>query len=166
LNLIELHENNKRVAKWRGTGYSQNGNWTLQQAIPYVGTKTILYALSCHGETVEGIHYVYLQFTNVKFFNEKDVPENGDVRKIKYRGEDYWYILPTLESDVKLKCTCADYTYTFSFWNFKNKCQFGGPPKVYKKKTNRKPRNPLKLPGFCKHVFQSQAFLHQEGLLN
>lgn len=164
MNLIELHDNAKKVSNWRGIGYSQNENWVLKSVIPYKGTKTLLFQATCHGETVDGIHVVNLQFNNIKYFDTP--PENGDIKEIEYKGEKYYFVRPTLENDVLARCSCPDFYYTFAYWNWKNKCIFGGMPKPYKRKTkNRKPRNPEHLPGICKHIYQLQSYLRTHDYL-
>lgn len=164
MNLIELHENSKKVSNWRGDGYSQNANWILKTIIPYKGTNTLLFQATCNGETIEGIHVVNLQFNNVKYFDKP--PEDGDVKEIEFKGEKYYFIRPTLESDVVCRCSCPDYYFTFAYYNWQHKINFGGKPKVYKRKTKtRPPRNPQHLPGICKHLFQFQSYLRTHDYL-
>lgn len=164
MNLIELHQSTKSVAGWRGEGYGQNQRWELKQCIPFQGTKTLLFQLQCFGETVAAEHVVNIQFSNIRYFLEEDLEEEPDginVKEIEYKGQSYYLTPPTLETDVVVRCSCPDYYFTFSWWNFKNKAQFGGPPKKYvRKTTTRPPRNPGHHPGICKHVFQAQSYLH------
>lgn len=168
MNLIELYDSAKQVSVSR-SNYGQNGNWELKGVVPFVGTKTLLFQLQCFGETVEAEHVVHIQFNNIKYFNEEDLTEPPDgktVKEIEYKGESYYLIPPTLKTNCTVRCSCPDYYFTFSYWNYKTKNQFGGPPKKYVRKTKtRPPRNPNHHPGICKHIFQAQAYLHTHGYL-
>jgi len=159
MNLLELFDNAKKLAAWR-VNYAQNDGWNLTQLIPYVGTKTILAQGTCHGYTQENVkHVVDIQFQNIKFFDEP--PEQGEYGTIEYKEENYYFIKPTLETDVKIRCSCNDFRFRSSWWAWKQKCIFGGPPKAYKRKTkNRPPVNKLKIPFLCKHLVSFQSYLH------
>lgn len=164
MNLIELSDNNKRVANWREFGYGMNSNFTLKNVVPFQGMKTVLFSASCFGETVKAEHIVNIQFNKIKYVDELPKgKERENVKSYEYKGSTYYFIKPTLEDQVMLRCSCPDMEYTFTYWNYKNKAAFGGPPKAYKRKTNRKPRNPDHLPGYCKHCSQFINYLQNEG---
>jgi len=166
MNLITLHDNAEKLAKWRKFGYGQNGTWRLTQVIPYKGTKTLLCQAVCNGETVEAEHVSNIQFLNIKFFDEP--PSDGEYGTVEYKEEKYYYVKPTLENDVKIRCSCPDFTYRSAYWAWKAKVIFGGMPKPYKRKTKgkRKPVNPLRIPFSCKHIHQMQALVRTEGYTN
>jgi hypothetical protein len=165
MNLVELMDNTKKLASWRGEGYGQNAQWTIKSAIPFAGTKTFLAQGQCFGESVKAIHIVAIQWSKITYFEEDALPENVDFLTLKYKDENYYLIRPTLESECTCRCSCADFEYRLAPWNFKNKALFGSPPKKYVKKTNRPPVNPGMYPGICKHIFQFQSLLHDKGYL-
>lgn len=164
MNLVELMDNAKKVADWRGTGYSQNQSWNLTNAIPYMGTKSILYQAKCFGQTEAVEHVVNFQFLGLRIY-DKPI-ENTDMMKLTYKDIDYYCEWPTVHTEVKVRCSCSDWYHRSSYWCWKEKCIFGGKPKAYKRKTkNHKPVNPLKLPFICKHQWQLQAYLRTENYM-
>lgn len=165
MNLIELFESTKKLADWRGEGYGQNSSWNLKQVIPFVGTKTLLFQAECFGETVKGIHVVNFQFKNINFYEKENLPKDKDIKEIEYKGDKYYFEKPSLTTECTYRCSCPDANYTWGWADFKAKVWFGNPPRKYVKKTNRKPKNPDLIPGFCKHGFQLQSYLHVEGYL-
>lgn len=166
MNLLELSENNKKVAPWREYGYGQNSNWILKNVLPMQGVKTLLFSAKCNGETVKAEHNVHIQFNQVKYLDE--LPKDGkheNITEYEFKGSNYIWIKPDLKMNVLVRCSCPDQTHLFAPWNVKNKCWFGMKPKAYKKKTNRKPRNPDHLPGFCKHLSQFISYLQKHGYI-
>jgi hypothetical protein len=163
MNLISLYDNAKRVSKSR-TNYGQNSNWNLKNVIPFEGTGTLLFQAECHGETVEAVHIVNMQFSGLKILSE--LPENADYKEIEYKGEIYYIERPTLHTEVTVRCSCPDFYFTFMWYNFKNKTLFGRMGKRYVRKTTTRPeRNPLHIPGICKHLFQLQSYLRVHDYL-
>lgn len=161
MNLVELLENAKKVADWRGTGYGQNQQWNLTNVVPYMGTNSILFQGTCYGETETVQHVVNFMFTKLRIL--EDPIENAEMLKLTYKDVDYYCEFPTVNSEVKVRCSCSDFQYRSAYWCWKDKCLFGSKPKAYKRKTkNRKPVNPLKLPFICKHQHQFQSYLRTE----
>lgn len=163
MNLIELYDSTKKLSM-RRADYAQNTNWNLKNVVPFMGTKTLLFQAECFGETVNGIHVVNVQFSGLKILEE--LPENADYKKITYKDVDYYVERPTLETKCSVRCSCPDFYFTWAFYNHKNKALFGSLPKKYiRKTTTRPPRNPLKVPGICKHIFQLQSYLRVHDYL-
>lgn len=69
-------------------------------------------------------------------------------------------------SNVKLSCNCLDFHYRFAYWNKSNDVLLGTPPPPYRRKTNRPPVNPNKVPGVCKHLIKTVEALRQAGLVD
>ena len=71
-----------------------------------------------------------------------------------------------VNEDVLFVANCADYFYTWAYYNAKSgRCLYGPLPKTYIRKTQtRPPRNPLHVPGVCKHIFNAWAILRNSGL--
>jgi hypothetical protein len=61
---------------------------------------------------------------------------------------------------------CKDFFFTWAWYNYYNgHCLYGPAPKPYQRKTTwMPPRNPLHLPGSCKHIHNAWAYMKREGL--
>lgn len=59
---------------------------------------------------------------------------------------------PTKNSEVKVKCTCPDYYYTFEYYNQKHNALVGKHKPYIRKTTTYPERNPQHIPGVCKHI--------------
>jgi hypothetical protein len=162
MNLIELYDSTKSLSM-RRADYGQNSDWNLKAVIPFQGTKTLLFQAQCFGETVHGEHIVNIQFSGLKYVDE---PKDADVKEIEYKDEKYYVQRPTLHTNCTVRCSCPDFYFTWSYWNFKNKALFGNLPKKYVRKTTTRPeRNPKHVPGICKHIFQLQSYLRVHDYL-
>ena len=165
MNLVELLESTKRLAGWRGAGYGQNPDWKLTNALPFAGTKSLLFQLQCYGETEKSEHIVNLQFSGLEY---SETPTDKDhFQKITYKDEDYYMTKPTVTTPVTVRCSCSDFTYRWAYPDWLKKCLFGSKPKKYIRKigSTRPPVNPENIPGYCKHVFQAQSYLRVHGYM-
>ena len=122
-------------------------------------------------------HKFYL--TNTEICEAKDllgktvlsINKDITVTEINACGKEDVYCLTVpeygnfcLENGVTV-ANCKDFIFTWAWYNYYNAhCLYGPPPKPYKKKTNRKPRNPHGMPGICKHVYNAWAYLRNSGL--
>ena len=67
--------------------------------------------------------------------------------------------------DGVVEANCADFFFTFAWYNYHNAhCLYGPAPRPYQKKTNRPPRNPQGIPGVCKHIYNAWEILRNSGL--
>jgi len=81
-------------------------------------------------------------------------------------GQDYSIEpLSYTMADVEVSCTCLDFYYRFAVWNDSDGSLFGNAPPTYIKKTDRKPLNPQRLPGLCKHLMSLTTEIRQERFL-
>lgn len=64
--------------------------------------------------------------------------------------------LPSLDtSTVRVRCSCQDFYFCYSYWNKQNKALAGGLVRPYQRKTTNRPeRNPHHIPGVCKHLIR------------
>lgn len=71
-----------------------------------------------------------------------------------------------INGDTLFVENCADFFYTFAFYNAQvGHCLYGPVPKPYIRKTQNRPaRNPQHLPGICKHIYHAWALLRNSGL--
>jgi hypothetical protein len=80
-----------------------------------------------------------------------------------------------LKTEIRVKCTCSDFFYTFAWYNADHKVLIGRRPPKYKRylgltskeKEDIVPvRNPRRLPGVCKHILLFLALLMDGKILD
>ena len=60
---------------------------------------------------------------------------------------------------------CKDYFFTWAYYNMRAGCLYGPAPKPYVRKTTwMPPRNPMGVPGACKHIYNAWNILRNSGL--
>ena len=72
----------------------------------------------------------------------------------------------SLNTTVKVRCSCPDFTWRFGPYNYEHRALLGKKYPLYTKKTNRPPVNPDHIPGLCKHlmsVVQSISAIGEEN---
>lgn len=67
-------------------------------------------------------------------------------------------------TDVKVSCTCLDFHYRFAAYNQRDNALAGDSPETYVKKTDRKPANPSKVSGLCKHLIRMTTELENKRM--
>lgn len=144
--------------------YTSGPNRGQKVIVPFVGTKSVLISLRAWGVTQASLHNITMLFSDVDIRTED--PQSSNFFQIEYEGQMYWIQkLDKLRHPLTSRCTCADFFYTFSFYNYNvAHCLYGPAPKPYIKKTNRPPRNPQHVPGICKHLYNAWAILRNSGL--
>jgi hypothetical protein len=164
MNLITLCDSTKKLASWRATGYGQNQGWVLENYVPYIGTKSLLFQAHCMGETVDATHIVNIMFHDVRYL-EEDV-ENAEFKTIDYKGDTVRYQYPDLKTKCTVRCSCQDFYFRWEYADKLAGALFGRLSKKYVRKTKtRPPVNPDHLPGICKHVYGLQSYLRVEGYI-
>lgn len=143
----------------------------FSQAIPYAGTNMILYI--CHVSTEKRVkkgltsqlqknrYGIQIAFGGVKITNEKPRYDNFP---LEYNKETYYVQVPRRNKNkIMIRCTCPDFYFTWSYYNWRKSCLYGNKPKPYIRKTTTYPeRNPKHLVGGCKHVWMVLDVLRQE----
>lgn len=85
----------------------------------------------------------------------KALPDKSGDLKVRDVNTDKMVkiVAPTTRGKFKVRCTCPDYEMTYAFPNHEHKMHYGKLPEVPKTAgTSRRPRNPERLPGGCKHI--------------
>ena len=138
----------------------------LEKVIPFAGVKTVLFQLAMRGVTQNQVtHRVNILFTGI---DVKTEPTNGHL-EIKDNTGTYYFAKPTANGSIaRVRCTCHDFYFTCGIWDFNTGALFGDKPRPYKRKTPPPPkgwpyRNPDKIPGTCKHIFNAIKFLQSSG---
>lgn len=70
--------------------------------------------------------------------------------------------------DVKVRCSCMDFYYTFSWYNLQQNALSGEPMPPYTRVTpdsGLPPKNPREVPGMCKHIIRLGDELKSKGVI-
>lgn len=150
---------------WRKK-YSKPGNIVLKKPVPFAGTSSILFNATMKGVTqYPDLHRVTIMFSGLKFAKE---PFKNCI-DVEYKGKVYYVEKPSLnKTTIRVRCSCKDFYFCFSLWDYLNRAIVGPKPKKYTRKTpppsqgGRPYVNPGKIPGLCKHVFWLLKYLKQK----
>lgn len=73
---------------------------------------------------------------------------------------------PSLSSnELLVRCSCPSYRFRFDKANRDHRAGTGARFPIYIRKTNRKPNNPLNLPGLCVHESEFLQYLLERGFI-
>lgn len=140
---------------------------TVDNIIPYFGTKSILYSCTALSGTTNRKQYrVIIACYDIEF-KEVDKFSYGFMKFEGPKGELIQSVVPEIrKTPVRIYCTCDDYYFTFAWWNFRENCYYGRQPRRYRRKTTTAPqRNPDGRIGMCKHCINTMHTLSQQKLL-
>lgn len=144
--------------------YSSSANQKFRKLVPYVMTNSALFQFVHRGLTTKTEHAVNLMFFQLDV--TKEIQSKDKYIKTLNKGGNVVYVeKPDVKkTPIRVRCSCVDFYFTFAYWDWKNDALFGPKPRPYKRKTtNRKPRNPGKYPGFCKHIYNSIVWMQNSG---
>lgn len=105
-------------------------------------------------------------------FNGMDFVDNPDLEhpiSVDLGHGNYIYCNKpsSKQTQVQVRCQCKDYYFTWQYYNKSVKSLAGGSfPKYVRKTTTWPERNPLHVPGYCKHVHQFMKKLTDNKILN
>lgn len=161
-----LFQSTVKFKAWRKK-YSKCGPIKMSKPIPYRGTASVLFSALIKGVTqYPDNHKCTIMFSGLKFAKE---PFKGCI-DVEYKGHTYYVQRPSLSKNtIRVRCSCKDFYFVFSYWDYVNRAILGPKPKAYKRKTpppsqgGRPYVNPDKIPGMCKHVFQFLQYLKAKG---
>lgn len=151
---------NKKYAKTNGR-LVKDIDGKLVDIIPNVRAKMITFRFRVKSQSKINEGYnVWIQFYNVEF---SDHPISSTSIKIldKETKEPLYFERISLtnknkQNYVRVRCSCMDFRFRFSWEDRAVQALYGAPPAKYTRKpgSNRPPVNPEHMPGFCKHVYQ------------
>jgi hypothetical protein len=149
----------------RAGNFSSSQKVVMDRFIPYVGTKTLLLQVSMMGVTVKSLHLVHLMFMNVEYSETEIV--SPDWLQYEDKGYAGWLKKPSLvTSQVRVRCSCPDFYFTCSYYDWAHGDLWGTKPKPYKRLTLTYPeRNPAHVSCICKHLFNSAKKLQDMGVI-
>jgi hypothetical protein len=122
--------------------------------------------LEAEGEsrTTNGQYTSRVIFDNVIF---KDEESSDTASVMAVDGDEYFFNkINRNRSNVKVSCTCLDFHYRFAAFNHRDKALADKPPAPYVKKTNKKPVNPAKVSGVCKHIIRMVEELDKDNIFS
>lgn len=163
-----LFDSTIKFKAWRKK-YSKSGAIKARNPIPYRGTASILFNQVQKGITqAPDDHRVVIMFSGLKFAREKF----KGCLEIEYKGNWYYVEKPSLnKTTIRVRCSCKDFYFSFGIWDYLQRAIVGPKPKKYTRKTpppsqgGRPYRNPKKIPGYCKHVFNALKYLKAKGFI-
>ena len=152
----------------RGSKYPAVPKFEQILVLPFAGTKTCLVKLQAWGVTQNNLHQVTLLFNDCDIkVGEHENISLWEYFKIEYKGQIYYIKkFDKFRNPLSSRCSCRDYFFTWGWHNYYHgKCLYGPAPKRYIRKTTwMPPRNPLGIPGICKHVYHAWEYLKNQGL--
>ena len=125
---------------------------TIIELKPVVRNKQMLIKAQAQGQAEQRLYEISVMFSGVLYS-----PKQSNIFPIPVdlgQGEQmFMKLLKTDNTPVQVRCSCKDYRFTWAWYNKVNHGLFGRNFPPYVRKTNWMPeRNPLKVPGVCKHV--------------
>lgn len=191
MTLKQIWESAIRGWSWR-RNYSQSPKRQINNIVPFAGTKTLLFTASFWGLTSKSVHLANILFLDCEIIEEQEPiqtqeptviedetqqkPYGATVNaepqyssathfKVTYNGVNYWVKKIDMQRQPCLvRCSCEDYYFTFSYYNYLRGIQFGGRARPYVRKTRTyPPRNPRGFLGICKHISQFAQMLQTSG---
>lgn len=70
------------------------------------------------------------------------------------------------ESDVLVRCTCADFRWRFAHWDGADGSLFGRRPRKYEASLRPGSSNAEEKPGICKHLMKMAKILSESGVVD
>lgn len=181
----ELLKSTQKLASWRGAGYANSEGMYFVEAIPFKGMGSVVFHWRHKPSPIKrnkdgslpknvrkpAYYDVYLEFQQVQYAEEGDeIPLDSTWAETTYKGEKYYYEKPSIDRNpIRIRCSCGDWTYRFEKEAYDAHILYGGTYSRYHRKTpapeqgGRPYANPLKVPGMCKHVYNSLTRSITEG---
>lgn len=108
-------------------------------------------------------------FQEVEFHQPEGEEEVANPNTLTIEGKNgkEFTISPLLlnKNNVKVSCNCLDFWWRFSFYNHRDQSLLGYDVGFYKKRTQRPPVNPRKVPAMCKHLLKLAIELKNNGVV-
>lgn len=136
----------------RSRAEAANGTTTINQSRYAAGTKTLMISGEVASSGKKSSRYsVVMVFQNVGHEAKK-----GGRYRIPFTvdGDRLFVETPRASThDVRVRCSCSDFTHTWAWWNNKKDALFGAKYPPYSRKTADAPeRNKTHEAGLCKHL--------------
>lgn len=170
-----LLDSTRKLASWRGAGYSNAEGLYFVRCIPFKGTRSIVYEWRVKPSPIKrnkdgsmpriskpSYYTVQLELQNIEFADSIDdgqVKADNTWAVHEYKGEKYYFKKPAIDiNPVRIRCSCLDFVHRGMYEAYKNGILYGGPFRHYQRKTPAPPEgrpyaNPMHVPMMCKHIY-------------
>lgn len=128
-----------------------NLRWT-----PFVGMKTLFIKAIAQSEGKE--YSPIVLFKKVNYNGDEVTITASDMREVSFDK------LSMEDTDVLVRCNCADHFWRFCHYNHLDKSLYGRDRKPYESKGIGLPANPQEMPGMCKHLMKTIHVLDEAGI--
>lgn len=166
LTFRQLYDFTKKFKKWRRNYPDVDGK--LVDIIPNRIAKLITFRFRVKSVSrINEGYNVWLQFYNVEF---SDTPTSSNCAKIvdkETKKPLYFEKISLVNSKnqnyVRVRCSCKDFRFRFSWEDKAAGALYGGKPASYTRKpgSTRPEVNPEHIPGMCKHIWQAAKSLER-----
>lgn len=126
-------------------------------------TKSVVFQGESRGTK---LYPVVIAFYGVNFSQTKS---SATPIETKTKDGETWFMekLDSKEHKVQVRCQCADYYFTWQYYNRMKHALHGKAFPAYVRKTSTYPeRNPIHVPGLCKHLYRFAERLKVNGVLD
>lgn len=113
--------------------------------VPFIGMKTLL-AKAVASSQEGGTYKPIILFKKVEYANEGV--------EIKVDGKKYHFKQLSENTDVLVRCQCADFKWRFHYYNYLDDSLYGPNRRPYQSLGMRGPVNPTESEGLCKHLIK------------
>ena len=113
--------------------------------------KTLVIRGDAHGSG-DDPYKALIMFTDVDYYSD---PISGGVKiQDVVSKSDVWVVpISARNHPVRVRCSCEDFYFIASYWNWYHGALYGVRARTYQRKTRDLPeRNPHHVPCMCKHV--------------
>lgn len=172
-----LLKSTQKLAAWRGQGYANSEGMYFVECIPYKQMKCVVYHWRHKPSPLKrkkdgslpkvknrpAYYETQIRFKDIIFGEEGDeIPQDGTWAMVEYKGAKYFFQKPSIDvNPIQVDCSCPDFEYRFSKECAEAGVLFSGTWRHYTRKTpppeqgGRPYVNPQKVPGMCKHLYNS-----------
>lgn len=137
----------------------------LLSVTPIVRTKQLMIKAQAHGQSSRSLYQMIIMFSQVQFSEKRTAKHTIEIA-LDHHGNTVFIQPLSTDQLGQYRCSCADYYFTWQFWNSTHRALFGRKyPKYIRKTTTRPERNPNHIPGLCKHQLTLIDKLYKMGLI-
>lgn len=123
---------------------------------PFIGVRTLFVKGTARSEAKE--YAPIILFKNVNY-NQPGVRLQLEGRIVTFGS------LSNEETQVTVRCNCADFKYRFNFYDHVDRSLYGRVRAPYENQGGP-PANPQEMPGMCKHLIKLWYSLQESGLFS
>jgi len=126
---------------------------------PFLGMRTLFVKALAQNEGKE--YSPIIVFKNVQYHQN----QNPDLIKITEDGNDHFFEQLSMNTDVILRCGCADFYWRGVHFNHLDKSLYGRDRKRYEAMYNPGSSNPTQSPIMCKHLIKLADTMRENNII-